>query len=403
MARLKNLFENSDRSISNLKFKEMNNSNNNTLGTTPNKRKKAYTQEQINALPDQAIAGNLMKFASFLKNNLNIDYPDAMKKARPLVDTDEGLALIRKIKAQNGQQVSSLNSVAPVDLNQPYTELPEASKERQQEIKLKEPVKVQGIRPKNITPTLLEPFTSNYFLLLDIIPDLEQRLKEQDLEEVSQRLDEDILDLVFSYAYQNEDGTHMVNMIQPDGEDEDLEPDLIVLLKVDPIRKMVEVISYTDHNGNTHKVYSEIDNEIHTNHSMKKRLNENLTEWLKGFIAQAHKIETLEEQREEYVGSFQYYKDGCEDLENFYAQELEKNRKLTKEIERLESLNESIEDQFYELDEKYEKIIEIMKPLMDEMIGETVIYNGRKQVIETEIGFFRYLAHILKVKDNKKR
>ncbi|WP_258542031.1 hypothetical protein [Parvicella tangerina] len=41
-----------------------------------------------------------------------------------------------------------------------------------------------------------------------------------------------------------------------------------------------------------------------------------------------------------------------------------------------------------------------MKPVLDEMMGEEVIYHGQKQVIETEIGFFRYLAHIIKVKNS---
>ncbi len=386
----------------------MNNSNNSLEGKS-SKRKKAYTKEQVNAMPDHLIVGNSMKFASFLKNNLNMDYHDAIKKATPLVDTEEGLALIRKIKAEDGQkQMKASNSVVPVDLNQSYTELPEVSSERHQEIKLKEPVKVQGIKPKS-TNQVLEPYTSNYFLLLDIIPDLEKRLTLQDLEEISQRLDEEILDLIFNYAYQNEDGTHMINMIQPDGDDANEQPDLNVLLKVDPVRKMTEVISFTDSLGNTHKVYSNIDGETHVNHSIKTRLNKNLTEWLKGFKAQAHRISTLEEKEDQYYDSREFWKEASEEFEKDWLDEERKNEELRKKYDTLDyrfrvhkSRLKYMTKYFTELQNKHDKIIEIMKPLIDEMMGEEVIYNGRKRVIETDIGFFRYLAHILKVKNNQK-
>ncbi|CAG5082201.1 hypothetical protein [Parvicella tangerina] len=303
----------------------------NSLGGSPNKRKKAYTKEQINDLPDKVIVSNLMKMASFFKNNLNMDYSDAMKKARPLVDTDEGLRLIQKIKAQNGQQ-NSINQIAPVDLNQPVSESLPSNEERQAESTSGLPVKIQGIKLKNEEQDVLEPYTSNYFHLLDIIEDLEQRLKEQDLDVVSKKQDADILDLEFHYVCQNEDGTHLINMIQPDGEDEDKRLDLLVLLKVDPIRKMMEVMEYTDHNGNIHKVYSSINGQLHTNYSIKQQLNQSLTNWLIGFKTQAHKIESIEEQRENYIGSLQFYKDGLEDVEKFYMEEQQINKELKKKL-----------------------------------------------------------------------
>ncbi len=141
----------------------------------------------------------------------------------------------------------------------------------------------------------VQPYSTIYSRLIQVIPGLEQHLREGIESGKSTLNTAAIMDLNYDFLGKDAKGQYSIALAHYYKQNGDMVPDPDMQIRVMPDTKMAEALSYQDIYG-FQEIYSERDGKETVDLRLKKDLNGFLKTWLGNLIQQGHKIILTKEQ-----------------------------------------------------------------------------------------------------------
>jgi hypothetical protein len=138
----------------------------------------------------------------------------------------------------------------------------------------------------------LQPYSSIYKKLLQVIPDLIKHLEEGTTSGKSIKDPQGgLMDLHFDYLGKDKKGNYLIALSHYFKQNGDLVPDPDMQIRILPEMEVAEAMTYQDQFGHQEVYPDQGDGKEYVNLRRKKELNKFLSQWLSNIIRQGHKID----------------------------------------------------------------------------------------------------------------
>lgn len=319
----------------------------------PKRSNETYTLEEILTLSDNELVSNWTKLASLIRAYEKSDWEQSKKKALELKNEGAAFGYIKTVRAYPDGIISK----------------PEEP-EKKESVKPSKPAKA-----KPVFKTPLTVYEKNYNRLLQIAPDLEEKLAhfdpKSDYVMYGKSVKTGFMDFNLEMIHYDETGFYFA-MSQYYLQNGDLVPDPDMLVLIDLKNRTVQALHIQ--NAMYYKqVYVDNYDRKLVNLAEKKSQNAFLTIWLRNLKSQFHKIEWKKESDEFVPSSIivdEYQKKSEEEIESKPTKkEIESNEKETVlptqiEVEKTITTEPIIESPTIEVEQKVEVIESAKKTKM---------------------------------------
>jgi gas vesicle protein len=138
----------------------------------------------------------------------------------------------------------------------------------------------------------LQPYSTIYKKLLQVIPDLIKHLEEGTTSGKSVKDPKGgLMDLHFDYLGKDKKGNYLIALSHYFKQNGDLVPDPDMQIRILPEMEVAEAMTYQDQFGHQEVYPDQGDGKEYVNLRRKKELNKFLSQWLSNIIRQGHKID----------------------------------------------------------------------------------------------------------------
>ncbi len=138
----------------------------------------------------------------------------------------------------------------------------------------------------------LQPYSTIYKKLLQVIPDLIKHLEEGTTSGKSVKDPKGgLMDLHFDYLGKDKKGSYLIALSHYFKQNGDLVPDPDMQIRILPEMEAAEAMTYQDQFGHQEVYPDQGDGKEYVNLRRKKELNKFLSQWLSNIIRQGHKID----------------------------------------------------------------------------------------------------------------
>lgn len=164
------------------------------------------------------------------------------------------------------------------------------------------------IEKRSANKDVLQPFSSIYKKLMQVIPDLITQIEQGKYHGKSQKdPDGGYMDLNYNYVGKDKKGNYLIALSHYFKQNGDIIADPDMQIRIYPDMPIAEAMTYQDQFG-YQQVYPVKDGKEYVNPRLKRELNKFLNQWLTNIIRQGHKIDLSKEkselEKDETTGSF---------------------------------------------------------------------------------------------------